>query len=239
MKNNKEEDKTKVVERIHSILPYINKKLTKNNFLTIQNKNINPVHIPIENLIQNGTVIHQRSISDWKPEGIWASHNFNLENNNYTWLNFCYSEGMYDWIDPLKNDFYTFELKKSAKIYICHSNKKSLDAFIKKYKFIKNQDENNKVIQTKLKKKSHREEENQKMIKKIMSNLISWQKLYDDGYDGIYFVKYKKFKNDLPYWFTSIDVSSICIWNPNLIKKFKKIDLTKIINKIDHKVENK
>ncbi len=227
------ENKALQLKRITYILPYINKKLTKNNFLTIQNKNINPAHVPINKMVKDKFVISQRKISDWKPEGIWASHNFNLENNNYTWLNFVYSEGMYNWIDPLKNDFYTFELKKNANIYILHSNKKSLDQFIKKYKYNKEENINIKEIQAKLKKQSHREESNKKLIEKIFSNLISWEKLQNDCYDGIYFIKYNKFNNDLPYWFTSVDVSSICIWNPKIIKKFKKIDTEKIIKKFD------
>lgn len=40
----------------------------------------------------------------------------------------------------------------------------------------------------------------------------------------------KKFNKDLPYWFSTIDASSLCIWNPNVIKKFKYIDLTKFIH---------
>ncbi len=224
------ENKVLQLKRITYILPYINKKLTKNNLLTIQNKNINPAHVPIEQMVKNKFIVKQRTFSDWKPEGIWASHNFNLENNNYTWLNFSFSEAMYNWIDPLKNDFYTFELRKNAKIYILHSNKKSLDQFINKYKFTQTT-QNIKEIQEKLKKQSYHEESNTKLIEKIFSNLISWENLQNDGYDGIYFIKYKKFNNDLPYWFSSVDVSSICIWNPHIIKKFKKIDIEKIMKK--------
>jgi hypothetical protein len=86
-----------------------------------------------------------------------------------------------------------------------------------------------KEIQLKLKKQSHRLEKNKEEIEKIFSNLISWEQLQNDGYDGIYFIKYKKFNNDLPYWFSTIDVSSICIWNLHIIKKFKKINIEKII----------
>ena len=233
MEQNQEKDK--IIKLIDYIIPYINKKLDKNNFLTIQNKNIDPnlKYIPIQKIIQNKIIIPQRQISDWKPEGIWASHKFNLENNNYTWLNFSYSEGMYDWINPLKKDFYTFELKKNAKIYILESNKKSLEKFINTYQFIKEESKENKNILPKLKKETHRTESNKKLIEKIFSNLINWNKLQNDDYDGIYFIKYKKFNNDLPYWFTSIDVSSLCIWNPNVIKNFKKIDLTKYIKKFE------
>jgi hypothetical protein len=227
-----EENQKKIKKLIDFIIPYVNKKLTKNNFLTIQNKNINPIHISIEKMIKNKIVIPQRQISDWKPEGIWASHDFNLENNNYTWLNFCYSEGMYNWINPLKNNYYTFELKKNAKIYILESNKKSLEKFINIYKFTKNK-ENIQDIQKKLKKEAHRTENNLKLIEKIFTNLINWEKLQNNGYDGIYFVKYKKFNKDLPYWFSTIDASSLCVWNPFIIKKFKKIDLTKYIEKFE------
>ena len=136
-----------------------------------------------------------------------------------------------DW--SIKKWFLYFWIKKNANIYILHSDKKSLDQFIKKYKYNKEENINIKEIQPKLKKQSYREESNKKLIEKIFLNLISWERLQNDGYDGIYFIKYNKFNNDLPYWFTSVDVSSICIWNPDIIKKFKKIDTEKIIKKFD------
>ena len=77
-------------------------------------------------MIKNKVIIQQRKFSDWKPEGIWASHNFNLKDDNTTWLNKCYSIKKYNWIDPMQNNYYTFELKKNANIYILKSNKKSV-----------------------------------------------------------------------------------------------------------------
>ncbi len=100
-----EENKDNIIKLIDYVIPYINKKLNKNNFLTIQNKHINPAHISIEKMIKDNIIIKQRETFDWKPEGIWASHDFNLQNDNYTWLNFCVSEGMYNWINPLEKNF--------------------------------------------------------------------------------------------------------------------------------------
>ena len=214
---------------IDHILPFINQKMDiKDRFITIQPKRVNPVHVPIEKMVKDKITILQRVFSDWKPEGIWGSGRFNLRDSNTSWLNFLYQEGMYNWIDPTKNDFYTFELKKSAKIYMIESNQKSLDRFIKKYRYQPTED-GGKIsdIQTKLKKESHRLATKKEMIKKIISNLISWETLQKDGYDGVYFPHYRKFAHfdKLPYWFSTIDVTSICIWNPEAIKGVKKIPL--------------
>ncbi len=214
---------------IDYILPFINQKMDiKGRFITIQPKRLNPAHVSIEKMVKDKITIHQRMFSDLKPEGIWGSGKFNLRDLEYTWLNFSYQEAMYHWIDPTKNDFYTFELKKSAKIYVIESNRKSLDRFIKKYRYqpIEN-DGKISGIQTKLKKESHRLATKKEMIDKIMANLISWERLQKDGYDGIYFPHYRKFAHfdKLPYWFSTIDVTSICIWNPEAINGLKKIPL--------------
>jgi hypothetical protein len=217
-------------ERLEKLLSYINTKLkAQGTFVTVQPKKLNPEHIPITKMIKEKIIIHQRPFSDWKPEGIWASGKFDLNDRNYTWFNFCYQDGMYDWIDPSKNDFYTFKLKKSAKIYLLESNHRALKKFMDKYRYYPMEDEKIKEIQSKLKRKAHQKATKKEMMNKIMTDIVAWERLEKDGYDGIYFPHYRKFAHvdEMPYWFSSIDVTSICIWNPAIIQGFKKISLSR------------
>jgi hypothetical protein len=122
-----------------------------------------------------------------KPQGIYSYTN--------EYIKFCFNEKLYNNIDPNKNDYYTYSLKKTAKIYKLKSTKNDIQNFITKY------------------------------ISDAGDDIIDWKKVQDDGYDGIYFYNYKKFSKNIPIWFSIIDVTTLCLWNTNVITKLQKIDL--------------
>lgn len=184
------------IKRVNRFLQELTEKThSKGTFIAIQNKgNKNPY----TRRFQSKKSIDQSTSARLDPRGIWGSMGFDLEDMDHSWIDFCYTEGHYDWIDPKKNNYFVFRLKKSAKIYKIQPNAASLQRFFKKYGVT-------------LKSPS------------MDVKIINWKKVQEDGYDGVQYVKYAKFKKNLPSWYDVIDSSAICVWNPSIISTLKKL----------------
>ena len=147
----------------------------------------------------------------FKPNGIWYSF-ANFDSNS--WISYCIENEMYNKIDLNKNYLYKFNIpKKYYTIFnktilpidfsiIRIRNFKDLFFFTEKYGIIEG-----KYL------------------------IIDWIKVKEDGWSGIEFspffslytkIYYKNREKNLKYlWYSSLDVSSGCIWNTELIKKIK------------------
>ncbi len=187
---------TAQIKRVNTFLHDLTEKkvVKRGDFIAIQRdqKSVTPYDLTFKRKMK----FDQSPYSN--PKGIWASIGFDLSDDDQSWLDYCYMEGQYDWIDPKKNRYYTFSLKKNAKIYKIQPNNVALQRFFKKYGVtIKNPGMDIKII--------------------------DWKRVKEDGYDGVQYVKYAKFKKNLPTWYDVIDASLICVWNVSAIRTLKKL----------------
>lgn len=122
---------------------------------------------------------------DYKPRGVWTSGLFN--NNENSWLDWCYEEDMLEWIDPKKCTYYAIKIINDPKLILKINTKKKLEHFHKVYA-VKNS---------------------------FGGYSINWKQLQKEGYYGVdfskYFVEYKSLVDYM--WYSSLDASSQCIWN--------------------------
>lgn len=153
----------------------------------------------------------------YKPHGLWYSL-ANLDNNS--WISFCIENEMYNKIDLNKNYLYKFNISK--KYYTIFNNKTILPVLdfsiirIRNFKDLNFFTEKYSII-----------------VDKYL--VINWIKVKEDGWSGIEFspffslytkVNYKNREKNSRFlmkysWYSSVDVSSGCIWNTDLIKKIK------------------
>lgn len=151
----------------------------------------------------------------FKPNGLWYSF-ANLDGNS--WISFCIQNEMYNEIDLNKNYLYKFNISKK---YYTIFNKTILPIDfsiirIRNFKDLFFFTEKYGIIECKY-------------------LIIDWIKVKEDGWSGIEFspffslytkIYYKNREKNLKFlmkylWYSSLDVSSGCIWNTELIKKIK------------------